>query len=91
MICLICIYVLWLEAYTVNGERFAELNICGMKFSWEYFCIALASSVYCLAIAKYSQENVCSTLKNSPVNLSLFKVYQANYSCLCVSQLLQKT
>ena len=52
---------------TVNRERFAGLNICGfnpMKFSWEYLCSALASSVYCLTIAKNSRENFHNTLKN---------------------------
>ena len=55
-----------LEQFTVNGERFAGLNICGfspMKFSQEYFCGALASSVYYLTIAKYSWKNFCGTLK----------------------------
>ena len=35
------------------------------SFSWEYFCSALASSVYYSTIAKYSQENFRGTLKNS--------------------------
>ena len=34
-----------------------------MKFSWKYFCGALATSVYYLPIAKNSQENFCGTLK----------------------------
>ena len=53
--------------HTVNRERFTRLNICGfnlMKFSLEYFCGALASDVYYSTIAKYSQENFHSTLKN---------------------------
>ena len=37
------------NGFTVNVERFAELNIYGfstMKFSREYFCGALASGVF---------------------------------------------
>ena len=34
------------------------------RFSWEYFCGALASSVYYLTIAKYSWENFRGALKN---------------------------
>ena len=53
-------------------ERFAGLNIRGLSpmkafvgiLLWEYFCGALASSVYYLIIAKYSQENFRNTLKN---------------------------
>ena len=40
--------------YTVNGERFAGLGIRGfgpLKLSREYFCGALAISVYFLTIA----------------------------------------
>ena len=53
--------------YTTNVERFAGLNILGfspMKVLWEYFCSALASSVYYLTIAKNSWENFCGTVKN---------------------------
>ena len=49
-------------------ERFAGLKICGfssMKIFWqEYFRGALASSVYYLTIAQYSQENSHGTLTN---------------------------
>ena len=34
-----------------------------MKFSWEYFCGALASGIYYLTIAKYSQQHFLGTLK----------------------------
>ena len=50
--------------YTVNVERFTGLNIHGfspMRSLWEYFCGALASSVYYSTIAK---ENFHSTLTN---------------------------
>ena len=53
--------------YTINGETFAMLNICGfspIEFLQKYFRDALASGVYYLAIAKYSWENFCGTLKN---------------------------
>ena len=53
---------------TVNMERFTGLNIRSfspVKFSRKYFCDALASSVYYLTIAKYSQENFHSTLKTA--------------------------
>ena len=52
---------------TISGGRFAGLNIHSftpMKFSGEYFCSALASSVYYLTIAQYSWENFRGTLKN---------------------------
>ena len=53
---------------TVDVERFAGLKICGfspMKIFWqEYFCGALASGVYYLTIAQYSQENSHGTLTN---------------------------
>ena len=52
---------------TVNVETFAGLNIHSfspMKFSREYFCGALASSVYYSTIAKYSQKNFRGTFKN---------------------------
>ena len=52
---------------TVNGERFAGLSIrdfSPMRFSREYFHGALASSVYYLTKAKYSQENFRGILKN---------------------------
>ena len=51
---------------TINVERFAGLNIHSfgpIKFFTEILCGALASSVYYLTIAKYSQENFCGTLK----------------------------
>ena len=35
-----------------------------MKFFVEYFCGALATSVYYLPVAKNSWENFCGTLKN---------------------------
>ena len=47
-------------------ERFAGLNIQFQpyrSFLREYFCCALASSVYYLTIAKYPWENFHSTLK----------------------------
>ena len=74
--------IIGLLKHTMNMERFAGLNIHGfspMKFSWEYFCGTLASSVYYyLTITKYSQENFRGTAKLqklNPANLSLSAVY----------------
>ena len=47
--------------------RLTGLNIYDfnpMKFSQEYFCCVLASSVYYLTIAKYLRQTFRSTLKN---------------------------
>ena len=60
--------------HVVDVERFAGLYIYGfssMKFSWKYFCGALASSIYYLTRAKYSWENFRSTLKNHENHESL--------------------
>ena len=62
------------EDHTVNGERFAGLNIRGfslMKFFTGIFHGALVSSVYYLTITKYSQENFHGTLKNHENHESL--------------------
>ena len=55
--------------HTVDVERVTGLNIHGfspMRFFAEILsqCIALATSVYYLPIAKNSQENFCSNLNN---------------------------
>ena len=52
--------------HTVNGERFAGVNICGfslMKFFMRIFSWCLGQQCF-LTIAKYSQENFHGTVKN---------------------------
>ena len=61
------------KLYCKRG-KFAGLNIHGfspMKYSREYLCGVLASSLYYLTIAKYSRENFCGTLKNRKNHESL--------------------
>ena len=52
---------------TINGERFAGLNIRGfspMKFFTGIFSRCLGQRFYYLTIVKYSWENFHGTLKN---------------------------
>ena len=56
--------------HTVNVERFAGLNIHGfspMKFLWKYFHGALATSVYCLSIAKIHGKTFAVLSKTAKV------------------------
>ena len=77
--------------YTINVGRFTGLNICSfspMKFLREDFCGPLASSVYYLTIAKYSQKNFRGTLKNceslAQQNFPCLPYIEHIYVCVCV-------